>query len=113
MVVANMETMIKQGGSHAPVALPRYEYISGQFLTMDETSIAGTIPPNTDTIYMRSRGGDVWWNINVGHATGMTTGGFTPENWIEAIGPIVNFTSIHFYGAAGAFIHISYLREVW
>ena len=113
MVVANVMTMIKQGGSHAPVAPPRYEYISGEFLTMDGSSIAGTIPPNTDTIYMRSRGGDVWWNINVGHANGTTTGGFTPQNWIEALGPIVNFTAIHFYGVQGAFMHISYLREVW
>ncbi len=114
MVVATPITpMIKEGGNHKAVAPPRYEYILGEILTMDGIDIAGTLPAGTDTIYLRSRGGDAYWNINFGAASGVNSAGFTPENWVEVIGPIVNLNSINFYGAVGVFVHIHYMNEVW
>lgn len=114
MVVATpIMPMVKEGGSHKAVAPPRYEYIFGEVLTLDGADVAGGLPPGTDTIYMRARGGNAWWNINLGFANGENSGGFTPENWVEVIGPIVNLNSINFYGAVGVFIHVHYMKEVW
>ena len=113
MALPQAQQLIRESGPSKAVAPPRYEYLSGEILTMDGTSVAGSLPPGTDTLYFRSRAGDSFWNINIGFANGENSAGFTPENWVEVIGPFADLVSVHFYGAAGAFIHIHYLKEVW
>lgn len=113
MVLSQTQQLVRESGPSKAVAPPRYGYLSGEILTMDGTSIAGNIPPGTDTVYFRSRAGDAYYNINIGFANGTNSAGYTPENWIEVIGPIANLTQIHFYGTAGTYVHIHYLKEVW
>jgi hypothetical protein len=103
--------VIRQGGSFSPVAPPRYEHLGGERIAMDSTDQPANIPNGTDTIYMRAFGGDVYWQFNLGFASGTNSNGVTPENFIDVIGPLANLTSLNFYGTTGA-IHVQYLREV-
>lgn len=93
------------------VQFPAWRYISGETLVTPSPE-ALTIPSTAHIIEISAEGGAVYW-AGGGVPASALSPGYVPEDCIEIIGPVCDFTidsgfSVFSAGTA----HITYWREV-
>ena len=94
------------------VKLPQWEFLGGEKLDMDGTSIALTIPSSTSVVEIRASGVAVYFQINQPGFATANSHGYLPDGGAEIIGPIFNLSSLDVYGEAGAYAHVIYFAEI-
>ena len=95
------------------VDLGAIEYLGGEVITCDGTDQAATLHGGTSAIMIDARGGDVYYSINSAIAAFAPGPGYVPMNGGRILGPLAEpFTQLAIYGAAGAYAHLQYFREV-
>lgn len=104
--------MKRGAGTYDASALPPWQYLGGEMLTMDGTQKNATIPSEATIVEIRARGGAVYFNLNGTVVSGPPGPGYIPQDGGEILGPLDQLNSLPMVGAAGAFAHLLYFREV-
>lgn len=98
-----------QGGSFKASYLPHWKYLGLEMLDPNGASVDATIPAGANIVQIRARGGDIYYQPNLGFANANSM--YLPTGGADIVGPISNLDSLHVYGLAGAYAHISYFCE--
>ncbi|KKN49197.1 hypothetical protein LCGC14_0645380 [marine sediment metagenome] len=93
-----------------PSYLPRWHYLGGERLELDEGPTAATLPEGTEIFEISAEGGNISYSINTLNAN-VNSSGWVPQNGGRIHGPLSNLTQLSLWGALGEIAHLLYYRE--
>lgn len=97
--------------SSDPVSLIEMEYMGGDAITPNGSSIKTNMPSGANAFCIRARGGGIFYQMNAAASTNAP--GFVPENMLDWQGYIANLDSVYVFAAAGAAVaHIQFFRQL-